>query len=41
MATPPRLIPLLAQFDFALDRLVTRLDRLSDAEYFWEPAPNC
>lgn len=41
MTTPPRLIPFLAQFDFALDQLVTRLDGLSDAEYFWEPVPHC
>jgi len=41
VSNPPRLIPLLAQFDFALDRLVTRLGGLGDAEYFWEPVPNC
>lgn len=41
MAVPPRLDPLLQQFDFALDRLVNRLDGLTDAEYFWEPVPNC
>jgi len=41
MTTPPRLGPLLAQFDFALDQLVTRLGGLSDAEYFWEPVPGC
>lgn len=41
MATPPRLIPLLAQFDVALAQLVARLDGLGDAEYFWEPVPNC
>lgn len=41
IATPPRLAPLLAQFDFALDRLLTRLDGLTDAEYLWEPVPGC
>jgi len=41
MTAPPRLIPLLAQFDDALNRLVARLDGLSDAEYFWEPVPDC
>ena len=39
METPPRLAPLLAQFDFALDRLVTRLAGLTDDEYLWEPVP--
>ena len=41
MTTPPRLAPLLAQFEFALDRLVTRLDGLTDDEYLWEPVPGC
>ena len=41
MNTPPRMIPLLAQFDFALDRLLTRLDGMTDAEYLWEPVPGC
>ena len=41
MTTPPRLVPLLAQFDFALDRLVTRLDGMTDEEYCWEPVPDC
>jgi hypothetical protein len=41
MTTPPRLAPLLAQFDFTWDRLVTRLDGLTDAEYLWEPVPGC
>lgn len=41
MAVPPRLDPLLQQFDFALDRLINRLDGLTDDEYFWEPVPNC
>lgn len=30
-----------AQFDFALDRLVRRLDGLTDDEYFWEPVSGC
>jgi hypothetical protein len=34
-------MPLLAQFDFTWDRLVNRLDGLSDAEYLWEPVPGC
>jgi hypothetical protein len=41
MTVPPRLAPLLAQFDFARDRLMTRLEGMSDAEYFWEPVPGC
>jgi len=41
MAVPPRLAPLLAQFDFALGQLVGRLEGLSDAEYLWEPVPGC
>lgn len=41
MTVPARLDPLLQQFDFALDRLVTRLDGLTDDEYFWEPVPGC
>ncbi len=41
MTTPPRMAPLLAQFDFALDRLLTRLDGMTDAEYRWEPVPGC
>ena len=41
MTTPPRLAPLLAQFDFALDRLVVRLEGLTDEEYHWEPVPGC
>ena len=39
--TPPRLDPLLQQFDFALDRLVTRLDGMTDDEYRWEPVAGC
>jgi hypothetical protein len=41
VSIPPRLIPLLAQFDFAFEQLATRLGGLSDAEYFWEPVPHC
>jgi hypothetical protein len=41
VSVPPRLKPLLAQFDFARERLLGRLEGLSDAEYFWEPAPGC
>jgi hypothetical protein len=40
-ATPARLAPILAQYEFALDRLHARLDGLTDAEYFWEPAGGC
>lgn len=54
--TPHRLVPLLAQFDFARQRLHDRLagptvdsgngspvpvEPMTDAEYFWEPAPGC
>lgn len=56
MALPPRLIPLLAQYDFTLERLVHRLSGpgvdsgdgsavavppMTDAEYLWEPVPDC
>ena len=41
MTTPPRLIPLLAQYDFALDRLLKRLEGMDDDEYLWEPVPGC
>ncbi|WP_406416997.1 DinB family protein [Streptomyces sp. NBC_00873] len=56
MATPPRLIPLLQQFDFARGRLADRLagpvmdsgngtdvevPPMTDAEYLWEPVPDC
>lgn len=41
MNTPDRLVPLLQQFDFALDRVITRLDGLTDAEYRWEPVAGC
>ncbi|HEY8601863.1 MAG TPA: hypothetical protein VIL85_25780, partial [Thermomicrobiales bacterium] len=41
MEIAPRFAPLLAQFDFALDRLVTRLAGFGDEEYFWEPVPGC
>ncbi|OIK04779.1 DinB family protein [Streptomyces monashensis] len=53
---PPRLQPLLDQFDFARERLLrrltgpvmdsgdgtdTRVEPLTDDEYFWEPVPGC
>ncbi|GHE06299.1 DinB family protein [Streptomyces alanosinicus] len=53
---PPRLRPLLAQFDFACERLLrrltgpamdsgdgtgTRVESLTDDEYFWAPVPGC
>jgi hypothetical protein len=41
MATPARLAPLLAQFEFCWDRLIDRLDGMTDAEYLWEPVPDC
>jgi hypothetical protein len=41
MDIPGRSAPLLAQYDFARDRLLTRLDGLTDTEYFWEPVPGC
>ena len=41
MLTPARLVPLQEQFDFALDRLTTRLVGITDAEFRWEPVPAC
>ena len=41
MTTPPRLTQLLAQFDFARERLADRLVGLTDDEYLWEPVPGC
>ncbi len=41
MAIPPRLVPLLAQFDFGREQLVRRLVGLTDEEHLWEPVPNC
>jgi hypothetical protein len=41
MTLPPRLVPFLKQFDDARDRLITRLQGLTDDEYLWEPVPNC
>ncbi|OIK00469.1 hypothetical protein BIV25_08425 [Streptomyces sp. MUSC 14] len=53
---PPRLSPLLDQFDLARERLLrrltgpvmdsgdgtgTRVEPLTDDEYFWEPVPGC
>ncbi|MBC8076520.1 MAG: DinB family protein, partial [Chloroflexales bacterium] len=37
----PRLVSLLAQFDFARERLANRLVGLTDDEYLWEPVPHC
>jgi hypothetical protein len=31
------LAPLLTQFDYTWERLLTRLEGLTDDEYFWEP----
>lgn len=41
MSTPIRLVPLQEQFDFALDRLLTRLQGTTDEEFFWEPVGGC
>ena len=56
MSVPPRLTPLLQQFDFARKRLADRLTGpimdsgngmdvpvgpMTDAEYLWEPVPDC
>jgi len=41
MTTPPRLAPILAQFEFERGRLLDRLVGLTDAEYLWEPVPGC
>jgi hypothetical protein len=41
MTTPPRLEPLLKQFDDARNRLMMRLQGLTDDEYLWEPVPGC
>ncbi|MCX5389220.1 DinB family protein [Streptomyces sp. NBC_00094] len=56
MAVPDRLVPLLAQFDFARQRLTDRMSGpvmdsgngtdvevgpMTDAEYLWEPVPDC
>lgn len=41
MTLPPRLEPFLKQFDDARDRLIARLQGLTDAEYLWEPVPGC
>ena len=32
---------LITAFDFVWDRFTTRLDGLTDDEYFWEPVPGC
>jgi len=36
---PPRLAPFLAQWDYVIEQLFSRLDGLSDEELLWEPAP--
>lgn len=41
MTTPARLAPLLEQYDFALDRLLTRIQGMTDQEYLWEPVDSC
>jgi hypothetical protein len=41
VTTPPRLAPILAQFEFERGRLLDRLAGLTDAEYLWEPVPGC
>jgi hypothetical protein len=41
MTFPPRLVPLLKQFDDGRDRLIGRLHGLTDEEYLWEPAAFC
>ncbi len=41
MTFPPRLEPFLKQFDDARDRLITRLQGLTEDEYLWEPVPGC
>lgn len=41
MIFPSRLIPFLKQFDDARDRLMTRLQGLTDDEYLWEPTAGC
>lgn len=41
LTLPPRLEPLLKQFDDARNRLITRLQGLTDDEYLWEPVPGC
>lgn len=32
---------LLSLHDYAFQRLLRRLDGITDEEFFWEPAPNC
>jgi DinB superfamily len=38
VASPPRLLPLLAQWDVSLEMLHERLEGLTDDECVWEPA---
>jgi hypothetical protein len=40
-ATPPRLRPFLAQWDYITEVLSDRLAGLTDEELLWEPAPAC
>lgn len=37
--SPPRLAPLLAQWDYVVDILFTRLEGLTDEALVWEPGP--
>ena len=39
METPPRLAPLLAQYDTSVAALESRLAGTSDHEWLWEPGP--
>lgn len=41
MSVSLRLRPLLDQFEFERDRLLARLDGMTDDEYLWEPVPGC
>lgn len=38
--SPPRLAPFLAQWDYVVDILFTRLEGLTDDALLWEPAPS-
>jgi DinB superfamily len=39
-ATPGRLAPFLAQWDYMVEVLTERLTGLTDEEFLWQPAPN-
>ena len=39
-ASPPRLTPFLAQWDYVVESLAERLKGLTDEEFLWEPAPD-